>query len=221
MDLPHAELLAPTAVVDLVASIPRDAEVAGVFGRAKDLDDLTHKRSLEYLWVSGVREKDVAILGNMTWLRCLVVHDLRISTLQSLASLVGLRSLRIAGSPKIKSLNGLEGLTGLTELILFDCCNYATIEQLGGLATLDTLCLEGGFSKPLRIDSLAPLARLTNLRRLRLASIRVTDRSLQPLHALQSLRDVFIAKVFPDSEFRTAAAALPSAHGQYLDSFRG
>ena len=181
---------------------------------------LVRQQSLEYLWVSGIREKEVAIVGGMTWLRRLVVHDLRVSTLQAFASLGRLRSLSVAGSPKIKSLNGLERLNGLTELILFDCCNYATIEQIAALASLETLCLEGGLSKPLTIESLEPLARLTELRRLRLASIRVMDQSLRPLHGLDRLRDVFIAKMFPVSELRAAAAALPAAHGEFLDSHR-
>jgi hypothetical protein len=220
MDLPSAELRAPAPGFDLVASIPHDAAVAAVFGRAKDFDALAHRQSLEYLWLSGIRDREAAIVGGMTWLRHLVVHDLRVSTLQAFAPLARLTSLRIAGSSKIKSLDGLERMTGLTELILFDCCNYATIEQVAPLVSLETLCLEGGVSKPLTIESLAPLARLTKLRRLRLASIRVTDKSLRPLHGLDRLRDVFVAKMFPVSELRAAAAALPAAHGEYLDSYR-
>ena len=220
MNLPSAELLAPAPVFDLVASIPRDTAVAAVFGRAQDFENLAQLQSLEYLWLSGIREKEVAIVGRMPWLRRLVVHDLRVSTLQAFAWLGQLTSLRIAGSPKIKSLNGLERLTGLTELILFDCCNYATIEQIAPLVSLETLCLEGGFSKALTIESLEPVASLTQLRRLRLASIRVRDKSLRPLHGLDRLREVFIAKMFPDSELRAAAAALPAAHGEYLDSYR-
>ena len=215
MDLPSAELQAPPPAFDLVASIPRDAVVAAVLPRVKDFENLAHHKSLEYLWVSGIRDKEAAIVGGMTWLRCLVVHDLRVSTLQAFAPLGRLTSLRIAGSSKIKSLSGLEQLTGLTELILFDCCNYATIEQIAPLVSLETLCLEGGFSKPLTIESLEPLAQLTELRRLRLASVRVRDKSLRPLHGLDKLRDVFIAKMFPDFELRAAAAALPAAHGEY------
>ena len=220
MMLPNAELLAPTSVADTVASIPRDAAAAAVFGRARDFEALVSRRSLDNLWLSGIREQEVAILSEMTWLRRLVVHDLRVSALQAFASLQQLRSFSIAGSPKIKSLSGLEQLIGLTDLILFDCCNYATIEPVAALASLETLCVEGGFSKPVTIESLAPLARLTELRRLRLASIRVLDKSLRPLHGLDRLSDVFIAKMFPDSELRAAAAALPAARGEYLDSFR-
>jgi hypothetical protein len=206
--------------VELVASIPRDADVAAVFGRARDFEELTHRPTLDRLWVSGVREREFEILATMTWLRSLTIHDLRVATLRSLSTLVGLKSLRIAGSPRIKSLDGLEELTRLNELILFDCCNYSTVAQIKTLIALDTLCLEGGFSKPLRIDSLAPLSRLMNLRRLRLASIRVADKSLRALHGLHELRDVFIAKMFPDSELQAAAYALPLARGEYLESFR-
>lgn len=35
-----------------------------------------------------------------------------------------------------------------------------------------------------------------------------------------ALREVFVAKLFSDGELRAAAAALPLARGQHLDSFR-
>ncbi|HEY7152382.1 MAG TPA: hypothetical protein VH575_00340, partial [Gemmataceae bacterium] len=108
----------------------------------------------------------------------------------------------------------------LQRLILFDNCNYTDLEPLGPLQELEALCLEGGWSKPLRLDTLAPLGRLGRLKRLRLASLRVADGSLRPLHQLGELSNVFIAKAFTDTEFRHLAAALPNARGQFVDSFR-
>jgi hypothetical protein len=220
MNLPHAELLAPTSLVDRISSIPFDASVASIFGRAPDLPELKNRPSLERLWVSGIAEKHAPTLGEMSWLRQLVVHDWRAPNLCALSHLRQLQCLRVAGSPKLRSLDGLADLTSLRELILFDCCNYESIEPLSALPAIETLCLEGGFSKTLRIASLAALAHATTLRRLRLASVRVGDGSLRPLHGLSGLGDVFIAKTFPESELRAAAAALPSARGEFLDSFR-
>ena len=82
------------------------------------------------------------------------------------------------------------------------------------------MCLEGGFSKPLGVDTLEPLSGLFELQELRLASIRVSDRSLRPLESLRNVRSVFIAGTFPREELRRLAMALPDAHGEYLDSAR-
>lgn len=207
-------------MVDRVKSIPHDAETAAVFGRAEDFAELDGIVSLRTLWVSGVRQPEMATIGRMPWLECLVIHDLRAPTLEALGALRALRTLRIAGSPKLKSLGGLEHLASLEELLVVDTCNYPTVRHLAGLIRLHTLCLEGGFSKLLSLDSLAPLASLTTLRRLRLASIRVADQSLRPLHGLADLRDVFVARTFPEGELRAAAKALPLARGRHFDEFR-
>jgi len=111
-------------------------------------------------------------------------------------------------------------LSNLRSLILFSNCNYHDIAELRCLDQLDMLCLEGGLSKQLKLASLAPLESLKSLQRLRLASLRVQDGSLQPLHGLHALREVFIAKVFSALEFRALAQALPNARGQWVDSFR-
>ncbi len=87
---------------------------------------------------------------------------------------------------------------------------------------LETLSIEGGMSdsRPLRVRSLDPLAGLTRLARLRLASLRVADGGLAPLHGLLGLRDVFVADMFSPWEMRALATALPEARGEWLDAYR-
>ena len=82
------------------------------------------------------------------------------------------------------------------------------------------MCLEGGFSATLRVESFEPIGALKNLERLRLASVTVEDKSLRPLRALEMLRDVFINDLFSVAEMRDLAAALPLARGEFLDSHR-
>jgi hypothetical protein len=220
MQLPSAELTAPTPIATTIAEVHPAATVASVDGRAADLDQLSSLHRLEELWISRLDELGARAIGGLTHLRKLVIHDLRLSDLRAFASLAALDTLAIAGSPALKSLIGLGSLTGLRTLILFDNCNYRSLDPLASLRTLEVLCLEGGFSKPLRLATLAPLADLRELRRVRLASVRVEDRSLRPIHGLHRLREVFIAKAFPPAEFHALAAALPELRGEHIDSFR-
>jgi hypothetical protein len=91
------------------------------------------------------------------------------------------------------------------------------VEQL---LNLETLCLEGGFSKHLRVHSLGPLSVLRLLRRLRLASIRAVEDGLRPLATLANLQEVFIAATFGRTELQFLAQALPDAKGEFLDTYR-
>ena len=220
MDLPHSELLAPTPVHHAVSDAIIDATVVAIHGKAKDLERLGRSGRVEYLWISGVDSRAAQVLGSMVGLRRLVIHDLRVPDLRHVAALTELQDLAIAGSVKLKSLSGLEAFRHLRRLILFNNCNYTSIDAVAGLSNLETLCLEGGFSKLLRLPSLAPLRGLHQLERLRLASLKVADGSLRALHDLRSLRTVFIAKAFTATEFGELASALPEVRGEFVDSFR-
>jgi hypothetical protein len=153
-------------------------------------------------------------------LKRLVVFKYGLADLMPLGGLSNLECLVILGSPKLKSLAGIERLQKLKTAVLFANCNYTSVAPLGELTGVEALGIEGGFSKNVRIDSLNPLANLSGLEILRLASIRVADKSLRPLHALTKLREVFITKHFPASELKAMADALPQARGEFLDSSR-
>ena len=220
MDIPHRQLLAPRPAATTLAEIEDGARVAALDGRRVEVAGLPPANTLETLWASRVGRDDAVAIGRLPALSRLVIHDYRTTDLSPLASLGALTSLAVAGSPKLRDLAGLERLSRLTELILFDSCNYTDLAPLATLERLETLCLEGGFSKPLRVETLAPLHGLTRLRRLRLASVRVADKSLTPLHGLAELREVFVAATFPKVELAAMAAALPEARGEFLNSQR-
>ena len=220
MDIPTEAIRAfGPALDDLAEADPSVTEVSA-FGRAKGLERLRSLTGLRRLWLSGMSERAWSQLQRLETLRELVVHDSRASSIAVMPDFPMLESLAVSGSAKLKSLDGLDRYRELRRLILFACCNYHDLSPVGTLTHLDTLCLEGGFSKMLRVESLAPLSGLVDLRRLRLASIHVSDRSLRPLEALGRLESVFIARTFPDEEFCRLAEALPGARGEFLDSAR-
>jgi Leucine-rich repeat (LRR) protein len=219
-NIPELEIRAPLLPTQLAAEVPRDASVAAIFGHARDFTALLERQQLEKIWVSGGDENTYKVLGCLSRLRQLVIHNYRNESIKPLAQLTDLTSLAIAGSFKLKSLAGIEKLTNLRTLILFANCGYSEIGPLANLASLETLCLEGGMAKPLKIESLKPLENLRSLVTLRLASIRVKDKSLRSLHALVHLRKIFIADTFAADDLRSLAHALPLARGDFLDSHR-
>jgi hypothetical protein len=220
MDLPAGLIQAHGPLLEDLESVPLDATAVCAVGRAKALDRLGSLSSLRRLWLSGVVERTSLALPPLASLRELVVHDFRAPSLTAIPNFPQLEMLAVCGSPKLKSLEGLQRYRGLQRLILCDCCNYRDLSPLRALPQLRALCLEGGFSKPLHVDTLEALSGLFELRELRLASIRVTDRSLQPLERLRGITSVFIAATFPQAELRRLAMALPDARGEFLDAAR-
>jgi len=218
--LDTSRLVSPVPMQASVSDATADAREISVSGKAKGLDRLCQFKCLEYLCISIVDSSAAGIVGQIPALRRLVIHDLRVNDLRAFSDLSHLDDLAIVGSSKLKSISGVENLRNLRSLILCDNCNYDSVADLATLSALETLWLEGGMSKLLRISTLAPLERLHRLERLRLASIRVADGSLRSLHGLASLREVFIAKAFSPAEFRGLAKALPHARGQFVDSYR-
>src|SRR6185436_10358916 len=169
MDLPTSALLAPFPPIVSIGASDETVQTLAVDGRATDIAALTRRSDLRFLWISRVSPPAAMVIGQLCNLERLVIHDYRAADLMPLAPLGQLRALAIAGSPKLESLAGVDRLSRLEELILFDNCNFADLTPLQGLDRLTTLCLEGGFSKQLRVESLFPLAGLRHLQRLRLA----------------------------------------------------
>jgi len=211
---------APAPVADRVTDELLQQRTIAIYGNAAHLPRLVNAPDLEYLWISGVNLRAAEALSQLTHLPRLAIYNYRLRDLKPLAPLVNLEHLLICGCSFVRSLTGLESLMRLKRLLLFQLTDYRTIQPLSELTAIEALCIQGAWSKNLRIDTLQPLAALTRLDELCLAAIRVTDKSLRPLHDLHRLRHVFISDVFPKEEFLALAQALPNARGEWLDTYR-
>lgn len=220
MDIPSSQLMAPSPPMRSLDQRAKDVGVLAIYGAALVDLEVSQLEGVEYLWLSGAAEPACRVAGSISSLRRLVVHDWRSPGLSPLRELKQLKSLSIAGSPKLQSLVGIEGLSELDELILFDCCGFTSVQPIRELKMLKTLCLEGGFNKSLRLDTLEPLHGLICLENIRLASMNVADGSLAPLRSLTRLRSTFITRQFREAELQALARALPLARGEHLDSHR-
>ena len=91
------------------------------------------------------------------------------------------------------------------------------IGAIGKLTRLTALGIEGGMDKQVRIDTLEPLATLSNLRYLFLAAAQVLTKSLAPLHRLHHLELLECTIRYPEQEFLELRRSLPDLSCDWID----
>lgn len=136
------------------------------------------------------------------------------SGIVSLAPLRGMATLRyfhLGGAPSATDLEALSSLAHLVDLEISNVRAAGDLGFLDGLPGLRALWLSGDSNsiKPLKIATLAPLAKLRELERLNLTTVQLDDESLAPLAALPKLRYLGLANKFPMEEFARLAGRRP------------
>lgn len=111
-----------------------------------------------------------------------------------------LQYLRIGMAGGVRSIEPLGKLASLRWLQIANV-QIASLEPLRPLKNLEGLGFIGGESKPVALESFAPLADLTNLEWLHLGAVRTIDNSLRPLSGLKRLKFLGLANAFPVEEF--------------------
>ncbi len=179
---------------------------------------LSRFECLKTLWAASVNQdmlEEIACLPN---LEVLWIKSLSASSLECLGNNGKLRRLIVHGGSKVPDMGWVRRLSPTVEVLHLESLFRATdIDPIGEMTGLKTLGLEGGMSKKLELESLAPLRTLKHLQYLFLAATRIKDGSLEPLRDLTELRHLTIAANVPDREFISLRKALP---GLDCDWFR-
>ena len=164
----------PSDVVTLTSLMLRSSGV-------RTLDDLSHCRDLEVLWLSGNEISNIDALSSLPNLRELDLSYNPIASFQALVSLKNLRILVLPGTG-FADPSTLEGLESLQMLVLGEN-SIRDLKGLESLSALEWLALNDN-----EIEDLSPLRELVQLESLDLAGNRITNLdSLQQLHALTEL----------------------------------
>lgn len=147
---------------------------------------LTELEKLQFLWmrVGGLRLDGLPIvdlrpLEGLSGLQRLDLNATRVTELDPVQNLPGLKSLLLAQTP-VADLRPLEGLPEL-EVLGLGGTQVTDIDPLDGLPKLKMLDLAGT-----RVSRLSPVQGLTGLEMLNLAWTPVTD--LDPLQGLRELK---------------------------------
>lgn len=125
------------------------------------------------------------------------------SAIKTLRALEGARSLRfldIGSSTAIESIDSLRSMKSLLWLRLEGLTRINRLDPLSDLVNLEGLSVEGSMWTTQRVDTLAPLGALTNLRYLSIVNLRANDRTLSPLFALRNLEVFHSARWWNENE---------------------
>ncbi len=158
--LKHLKML---TLVDTVISdslIPDDDVV-----RVTDYTAVSVMTGLESLSISSDRIKDVGFLKGLPNLTVLSLENSSVISVEPLAELTGLESLRLAGNNEIKDYASVGRMTWLKELTI-DKMTYQTDPDLSGLTGLEKLDICG-------FMSVSSLRGLQNLRELSIHSCNI------------------------------------------------
>ena len=129
----------------------------------------------------------IDMLGDAQHLRAIDIKAPRARDLHPLAKL-DLFHLTLSYPSFVKDWSFLRSMSSLLRLALDNTLSLQDLKPVQRLSRLEVIRLSGGFSKTLRLPSLAPLAHLENLRAVLLASLRFEDWSLFPLFGLPDLK---------------------------------
>lgn len=195
-----------------IAALPTEARYAFIDGGVKDIAALARLAHLEALRIWRPTSKTLEALPEMPALRVLELEDARATSLDPLARHRHLEIVYCAGRPALTDVSALEALPRLWHLDI-RLPGLHDLAPLGNLDRLKVLCVAG---EKARVDSLAPLAALHDLRRFSLWGVAVGDQSLRPFTGLSKLLFLEIqTSRFKLEEFAALAAALPDAAGPH------
>ena len=142
-------------------------------------------------------------------MRSLAIKTPRASDLRPLGKLA-LTQFEVSYPTRIKDWSFLSQLTRLRRLVVDNAATFSNLSCLRDLHTVEFLRVTGGYSKPLRADSLQSLAGMQSLRAIFLANIRLKDWDLSALRQLKHLELLYTPQWCPAEEIKALRNAIPA-----------
>ena len=135
--------------------------------------------------------------------RAVTIFECPFDSLQPLAVLAGVETLKIQSPGALRTLDGAAALTTVKNLVI------------------STPPTWDGTVRRIEVDSFAPLATLKSLERLILQGVRPKDLDLSAIARMTYLKEVDVGGVpeFTIEHYARLAAALPNAEGRCLKPY--
>jgi hypothetical protein len=126
----------------------------------------------------------------------LLLYHLTVTALEGIRALRTVSDLSLEWATKVTTLSPVFEMTWLERLEIVDFPRLANIEGIETLVNLTRLRLSGGIWKPLRVNSVGPIAALRALTSLALQNIRIADGDITVLAQLRHLTDLVLSNQF-------------------------
>lgn len=176
---------------------------ASNIGKLKDLD-------IENLWLIGANEKDLQKILPLVTLRYLNLYQVRAKDLSILETQTQCETIILDWNTKATSLWDISKNTNLKTLAVTDFSMLDNISQLSAATQIRNLTLGGGHNKAMKVRTLEPISELTNLSTLCLTNLKVIDDTLRPIGKLSNLKRLDLSNQFDTSEYAWLATRLPT-----------
>jgi hypothetical protein len=162
----------------------------------------------ESLWLIFPNQAWIDLAAERDCVRDLWIDKPSAKSLDSISALP-LRHLSITYPSHVREWHFLSKLRDLRYLRLANVTSLTSLDPVTEMVHLQVLILAGTYSRDIKIPSLKPLSRLTELRVVIFASFRPEVWSLAPLHGMQRLEHFSCPSRCPKTELQELQAKHP------------
>ena len=207
----------PKVIEDLNNFNPVEKSIT-IFGKTKNINRL-RDLDITHLWIIGAKNDDLIKILSLVKPQFVSVYQVLATDLSILETLTDTETIVLRWNTKCEELWNMANNNALKSLVIEDFSKITSVEPIKSAINLDYLILEGGMWKPLKIDTLKPLAALSNLRELRLANIQVKEDGLQPIGELMGLKELMLSNQFETKDYAYLSVKLPETKCDYFKPY--
>ena len=194
---------------DDVANAPASARWLHLSSKCKHLDALETLKNLRRIHCTledGLLDH-LARIPRLDWLQ---ISLPRSDEIPSIRSLQQISTLVVRCNKHQSSLKFLTGLDNLKSLCISSAMGVSRLTPLGGLQQLCELYIDGTNSGRNTVQTLAPLAKLQNLRyAMLLLRVEKRNRTLKHLRTLRKLSFLHLSHDYTDADYDALLVKLP------------
>lgn len=207
-----------------LSRVQRTETVLHVTRHTRGLDRLLEFICLRTLNAHDMTNADFQSLCKAEHIEYFGANIFGVTTLDGIENLVNLKGLELTDNTQLKDITRIGKLSKLEVFALANCPITIDLAALSMCNNLRCIWLSSSYAKPMRVQSLAPLAVLSNLEVLKIKNVRVMDKKLKSLCNLRQLKVLELPDYFTLAEFSALEIALPNTTGRWkqrIESKRG
>jgi hypothetical protein len=218
--LPPIDVRSIPPTVRLISELSLEATEARFVGPPADLGGPLPALKLSRMWLQNMKPETAAQLAAHFDPVQLSLTNVQTTDLTWIKHLSRLTDLIIDWNTKLESFAFLRGGAPLRRLRADGLKQLHRLDDLVNQPSLQSLWIGGGIDRPVHIATLEPLSRLPNLEELFLISMRLDESSLAPLAKLVKLKRLRIqSNMAPMEEYARLAGTLPQVQSDMLRGF--